>query len=185
MTPRDDAALLLRATAFAADRHRKQRRKDEAKTPYINHPIEVASILANVGGVEDVTVLVAALLHDTVEDTGTKPEELRTEFGRQVCGLVVALSDDKSLHKATRKRLQVEHAAHLPPAAKLIKLADKITNVGEVADRPATGWSLERRGEYLDWAERVAAGCRGVNKALEAKFDHELRRARRVLAAKR
>jgi len=185
MKPRADAALLLRATAFAADRHRTQRRKDKAKTPYINHPVEVASLLANTGGVRDIDVLVAAVLHDTVEDTKTKPREVETAFGRKVRRLVEALTDDKSLHKATRKRLQVEHAPHLPSAAKLIKLADKITNIREVADKPAIGWSLARRRKYLDWAELVAAGCRGVNDALDAKFDHELRRARRVLAAKR
>ena len=185
MTPRDGTALLLRAIAFAADRHRKQKRKDRAKTPYINHPVEVASLLADVGGVVDLNVLLAAVLHDTVEDTGTKPRELEAMFGKEVRRLVEALTDNKRLHKATRKRLQIEHAPHLPPGAKLIKLGDKITNVREVADKPAIGWSLARRREYLDWAARVAVGCRGVNPALEAKFDHELRRARRVLAAKR
>jgi guanosine-3',5'-bis(diphosphate) 3'-pyrophosphohydrolase len=182
MNPRDDAAVLLRAIAFAADRHRTQRRKDRAKTPYVNHPIEVASLLAEVGGVEDVTVLVAAILHDTVEDTGTKPRELEAMFGKKVRQLVEALTDNKKLHKATRKRLQVEHAPHLPRSAKLIKLADKITNVREVADKPATGWSLKRRREYLDWAEQVAAGCCGVNHSLDAMFNKEVRRARRVLA---
>lgn len=183
MKPRADAALLLRAIAFAADRHRKQKRKDRAKTPYVNHPVEVASLLADVGGIADLNVLLAAVLHDTVEDTGTKPRELEAMFGKKVRRLVEALSDNKRLHKATRKRLQVEHAPHLPPGAKLIKLADKISNVGDVADRPAVGWSRDRRREYLDWSARVADGCRGVNPALDAAFDKALRRARKVLAA--
>jgi guanosine-3',5'-bis(diphosphate) 3'-pyrophosphohydrolase len=176
------AEVLLRAVAFAAHRHRTQRRKDRAKTPYINHPIEVASVLANTGGVRDLTVLVAAVLHDTVEDTGTRPEELRAEFGRRVCSLVVALSDDKRLHKAVRKRLRIEHAPHLPRSAKLIKLADLTSNLTGLANSPPARWPLQRKQKYVDWAARVAAGCRGVNPALEAAFDQALRRARRVLA---
>ena len=122
MRPEDPAALLLRAIAFAASRHRMQRRKDRAKTPYINHPIEVASLVANTGGVRDLDVLAAAVLHDTVEDTKTNPRELEKLLGKKVRRLVEALSDDKSLHRATRKWLQIEHAPHLPRVAKLIKL---------------------------------------------------------------
>ena len=182
MRPEDPAALLLRAIAFAASRHRMQRRKDRAKTPYINHPIEVASLVANTGGVRDLDVLAAAVLHDTVEDTKTNPRELEKLLGKKVRRLVEALSDDKSLHRATRKWLQIEHAPHLPRVAKLIKLADLTSNLTGLAESPPAAWPLKRRRKYAEWAAAVAAGCRGVNPGLEAAFDKALRRARRVLA---
>jgi guanosine-3',5'-bis(diphosphate) 3'-pyrophosphohydrolase len=183
MTERDGAALLLRATAFAADRHRAQKRKDKDRTPYINHPIDVASRLANIGGVQDIDVLVAAVLHDTIEDTGTTPAELEAAFGERVRSLVLEVTDDKTVEKAERKRRQAEHAPHLSPSAKLIKLADQTSNITDIALTPPHDWPLERKRDYVDWAERVAAGCRGVNPALEAAFDRELQRAREVLAA--
>lgn len=168
--PDTDPAFLLRAAQFAAERHRDQRRKGSHAEPYINHPLSVATLLATVGGVEDVEVLAAALLHDTIEDTETRAEELVEHFSARVAELVLAVSDDKHLDKAERKRLQIEHAPQLPPAAQLIKLADKICNVDDVAQRPPN-WPLARRREYLDWAAAVVAGCRGVNAALEARFD--------------
>jgi (p)ppGpp synthase/HD superfamily hydrolase len=182
MRPRADTTLLLRAVAFAAYRHREQRRKDAARTPYINHPIDVASRLAVTGGVRDLHVLAAAVLHDTVEDTETKPADLESAFGRRVRRLVESLSDDKRLPKATRKRLQVEHAPHLPRAAKMIKLADLTSNLTGLAESPPAAWSRGRRQKYAEWAARVAAGCRGVNPGLEAAFDKALRRTRKALA---
>jgi len=129
-----------------------------------------------------VAILAADVLHDTVEDTRTSPEELEAAFGREVRLVVQEVTDDKKLEKADRKRLQVEHAPYLSPAAKLIKIADKIANVREVTEKPPSDWSATRRREYLDWAERVIAGCRGVNAALESRFDETLSRAREVLS---
>ena len=183
MKPTTDTAVLLRAIAFAAERHRTQKRKDEDRTPYINHPIDVASRLAETGGVQDIDVLVAAVLHDTVEDTATKPEELESAFGERVRRLVEEVTDDKSIEKHERKRLQAEHAPHLSSSAKLIKLADQTSNVTDIALTPPYDWPLARKQEYVDWAERVAVGCRGVNTALDAAFVEALRRARKVLAA--
>ena len=177
-----DVTLLLRAIEFSAEKHRDQRRKGVDASPYINHPIQVASMLANVAGVRDVTTLVAAVLHDTIEDTQTSREELEAAFGEEVALLVLEVTDDKSLPKAERKRLQVERAPDLSSAAKLIKLADKISNVTDITDRPPSDWSNERRREYVDWAERVVVGCRGVNSALEVRFDHTLRRAKEAMA---
>jgi len=179
MTP---IALLLKATSFSAHKHRDQRRKGPDAHPYINHPIEVAELLARVGGVTDPTVLVAAILHDTIEDTETTPAELEDLFGRDVRSLVEEMTDDKRLPKDERKRHQIEHAPRLSSGAKLIKVADKIANVRDVADKPAKGWPLQRRVEYVEWAERVVAGCRGVNVELERLFDEEVRRAREALA---
>jgi guanosine-3',5'-bis(diphosphate) 3'-pyrophosphohydrolase len=179
--PDSPTAALLTALRFAADRHRDQRRKDPAASPYLNHPIAVAEHLARVGGIVDPITLIAAVLHDTVEDTATTPEELERGFGVAVRRTVAEVSDDKALSKLERKRLQVEHAPHLSERAKLIKLADLTCNVGDIGEDPPNGWSLERRRDYLDWAERVIEGCRRVNAPLERAFDGALARARERL----
>ena len=162
---------LVTALAFAADKHRNQRRKDAEASPYINHPIELAKILAVEGGVDDPLVLSAAVLHDTIEDTETSYDELAGRFGGDVADVVLEVTDDKSLDKAERKRLQIEHAPALSRAAKLVKLADKIANLRDVADHPPAQWPLERRREYFEWARRVVDGLRGAHPRLEAAFD--------------
>jgi guanosine-3',5'-bis(diphosphate) 3'-pyrophosphohydrolase len=164
-------AMLIGALNFAADKHRNQRRKDKEASPYINHPIMLAKILAVEGDVEDGLVLSAAVLHDTIEDTETTYDELAQQFGREIADVVLEVTDDKALPKAERKQLQIEHAPHLSRAAKLVKLADKIANVRDVADHPPSEWPLERRREYFDWAKRVVDGVRGTHERLEAAFD--------------
>jgi guanosine-3',5'-bis(diphosphate) 3'-pyrophosphohydrolase len=170
-----ELALLLKALAFAAHKHRDQRRKDADASPYINHPIALADVLVNEGGVHDVEVVCAALLHDTVEDTATTHEELVNAFGARVARIVAEVTDDKRLAKAERKRLQIEHAPHLSREAKLVKLADKICNLRDVAERPPAGGDLRRRREYFEWAKRVIDGLRGTPgsemRRLEAAFD--------------
>lgn len=172
---------LLLALMFATRKHQNQRRKGRDKLPYVNHPIRVTDALWRVGGVRDVPTLLAALLHDTLEDTETTPDELEALFGAEVLSIVQEVTDDKSLSKATRKQLQIEHAPHISPKAKLIKLVDKIDNVTDVSHDPPPNWSHERRVAYLDWAEAVVAGLRGVNAALEARFDAVVREAREIL----
>ena len=172
-----DIALLLHAVHFAAHKHRYQRRKDEDASPYINHPIEVAENMARVGEVNDLATLLAGILHDTVEDTGTTFSELEQAFGLDVRQLVEEVTDDKNLPKDVRKRLQVEHAPGLSFRAKQIKIADKICNVHDVTHTPPPKWPLERRREYLRWAERVVEGCRGSNANLEHLFDEKLQEA--------
>ena len=174
-------AAILAALHFAADKHRDQRRKDAGASPYINHPIEVAELLARVGGVRDIVVLQAAILHDTIEDTQTTPEELEARFGERVRRVVEEVTDDKNLPKVDRKRLQIEHAPHLSREAQLVKLADKIANVIAVTETPPSRWPLSRRKEYLDWTESVVAGVRGCNPALEALYDRMLANGRQVL----
>ena len=163
--------VILKALEFAAHKHRDQRRKDALASPYINHPIALANVLSREGGVTDPVVLAAALLHDTVEDTETTPAELREAFGEKIAGIVAEVTDDKSLPKAERKRLQIEHAAAISREAKLVKLADKICNVRDVADHPPAKWDLARRREYFDWAKRVVDRLRGVHPELERRFD--------------
>ena len=163
--------LIFEALQFAARKHRDQRRKDPEASPYINHPIALANILLNEAGVEDPMVICAALLHDTVEDTETTEAELVERFGPKIASIVMEVTDDKSLVKERRKQLQVEHAPHLSTEAKLVKLADKISNVRDVACAPPTDWPLQRQREYFDWARRVVDGVRGANAKLEALFD--------------
>ena len=170
-TPESDVPLLMRALAFAARKHRDQRRKDAEASPYINHPIALAACLANEGGVTETAVLAAALLHDTVEDTDTSISELTQQFGPLISGIVAEVTDDKSLPKAERKQRQVQHAPHLSREARLVKLADKICNLRDVAQTPPPDWELGRRQEYFDWAKRVVDGLRGVSPALETAFD--------------
>ena len=167
----NDYAKLLDAARFAAEKHNDQRRKDISSSPYINHPLALAQLLAVDGGVSDVEVLMAALLHDTIEDTETTADELRARFGERVTGIVLEVTDDKSVPKARRKELQVEHAPHKSDGAALVKLADKTCNLRDVASTPPADWSLERSREYFDWAKRVVDGLPPVNLALRKKFD--------------
>src|SRR5688572_10783086 len=155
--------LILKALEFAAHKHRDQRRKDALASPYINHPIALANVLTREGGVSDPVVLAAALLHGTVEDTETTPAELREAFGEKIAGIVEEVTDDKNLLKAERKRLQIEHAAHISREAKLVKLADKICNVRDVAHQPPAKWDLTRRREYFEWAKAVVDKMRGTH----------------------
>jgi guanosine-3',5'-bis(diphosphate) 3'-pyrophosphohydrolase len=173
-----EVALLLQAVSFAAYKHRDQRRKDKEASPYINHPIEVAKVLATMGGVTDLSTLVAAVLHDTVEDTNTTFSELEKNFGKDVGLLVEEMTDDKGLPKDERKRLQVMHARRLSERAKQIKIGDKICNILDITNSPPTNWPLERKEEYLEWAEKVAEGCRGSNANLERYFDEVLIKVR-------
>jgi GTP diphosphokinase / guanosine-3',5'-bis(diphosphate) 3'-diphosphatase len=175
------AARLLVALDFAADRHRDQRRKDMRGSPYVNHLISVARLLADEGGVADPVVLVAAVLHDTVEDVGVSPEEIEQEFGSEVRDIVAEVTDDKSLEKSVRKRLQVEHAPGMSVGAKLVKLADKIANLRDVLEHPPAAWAHRRKREYMEWSAAVVDGCRGVNSSLERRFDELLARGRELL----
>lgn len=167
----NETGLLVRALAFAAERHSRQRRKDVDASPYINHPIALANVLVNEAGIESVEVLAAAILHDTLEDTQTTVADLDAAFGPRICRIVLEVSDDKALPKAVRKQLQIDLAPQLSHEAKLVKLADKICNLRDVATAPPVGWSLERRQEYFDWAKQVVDGLRGAHAGLESIFD--------------
>lgn len=167
---------VISAISFAADKHRNQRRKDIEASPYINHPIALANILANEAGIEDEKVLVAAILHDTIEDTETTAQELADLFGDDVTAIVLEVTDDKSLPKAERKRLQVEHAPTISRRAKLVKLADKIANLRDIASSPPADWPHQRQQEYFDWAKAVVDGLRGIHPTLERIFDEAYKR---------
>jgi guanosine-3',5'-bis(diphosphate) 3'-pyrophosphohydrolase len=164
-------ATFVKAVAFAAEKHRNQRRKDADASPYINHPIALANVLANEGGIEDPNVLCAAVLHDTIEDTETTAAELESHFGSRITSIVLEVTDDKSLEKHVRKQHQIEHAHKSSREARLVKLADKICNLRDILASPPTDWSAERKQGYFDWAAQVISGVRGTHQGLEAVFD--------------
>ena len=175
-----DRELIQRAYRVAEKAHSGQKRV--SGEPYINHLLAVAAILAEYSMPAE--VVTAGLLHDTIEDTATTPEEIRARFGEQVLTLVLEVTDDKTLPKPERKRLQIERASHSSPAAKLIKLVDKICNLGDILHSPASDWSLQRRQEYLLWTEQVVAGLRGTNPALEKQYDETLEAGIQILEIK-
>lgn len=161
---------LLKAVCFAAQKHRDQRRKDLAQTPYINHPIAVAKTLW-AHGITDIDTLVAAILHDILEDTDTHPNDLSSEFGPHILALVQEVSDDKQQPKQTRKNLQIENASTLSHAARLIRLCDKICNLQDLIHSPPANWSVERCQQYVTWCKAVIANIRNTHETLETQFD--------------
>jgi guanosine-3',5'-bis(diphosphate) 3'-pyrophosphohydrolase len=172
-------AVVAAALAFAANKHRDQRRKDAVASPYINHPIALMNVLVNEGQVTEPDVLCAAILHDTIEDTETTEAELKHAFGDKIASIVLEVTDDRALPKAQRKQAQVEHSPHISREAKLVKLADKICNLRDILNSPPAGWAAERKQEYFDWAAQVVAGLRGVHPGLERAFD-EVREQQRT-----
>jgi (p)ppGpp synthase/HD superfamily hydrolase len=166
-----DLVQVTRALDYAARKHVSQRRKGVAQEPYINHLAEVAYLLAEATGGGDANLIIAGLLHDCIEDQGVTHAELVGLFGADVADLVHDVTDDKTLLKAERKRLQVEHTPHKSDRAKMLKIADKTSNLRALAVSPPKGWDEQRIRDYYAWAQAVVAGCRGVNAFLEAKFD--------------
>lgn len=166
---------ITRALDFAARKHVSHRRKGLAAEPYINHLAEVALLLAEATDGKDAELVMAGLLHDCIEDQGVRFEELAELFGADVAGLVRDVTDDKSLEKAERKRRQIEHAPHQSDRARMLKIADKTSNLHSMKSSPPKHWDEQRRREYFEWAHAVVAGCRGVSASLEAKFDEAYR----------
>jgi guanosine-3',5'-bis(diphosphate) 3'-pyrophosphohydrolase len=173
---RPDQAV-LKAAHFAAQKHADQRRKGAAAEPYINHLLEVAELVSSALAEPDTNLVIAALLHDTVEDAEVTKEELVEAFGSDVADLVMEVTDDQSLPKAERKRLQIVHAPQISVRAQVIKLADKISNLRGILASPPADWSGERKREYFDWAKRVVDGLSAPNQMLKAEFERLYRQA--------
>ncbi len=168
---------IIKAVAFAAERHKYQLRKGIGKVPYINHPVKVAEILSACGE-NDTDLLIAALLHDVIEDTTSNESEIKVlsgtileNFGETVLLTVLEVSDNKTLPVDERKRLQVIHTPKLSDRAKKLKIADKISNILDIKVDPPENWSLRRKLAYLNWAKEVVDGARGLNKNLDRYFD--------------
>lgn len=166
-----DTQLILAAAQFAAEKHAKQRRKGASAEPYVNHVIEVAHLVSTALSTPDANLIAAALLHDVIEDTAVTAPELSEAFGPDVTALVLEMTDDKSLPKAERKRLQIEHASHLTPRAQVIKLADKISNLRSIFSSPPADWDYDRRRQYFIWGKKVVDGLTAPNPILKAKFE--------------
>jgi guanosine-3',5'-bis(diphosphate) 3'-pyrophosphohydrolase len=175
----DEVGLLLKVLRFAADKHKHQRRKDKERTPYINHPIDVAERIWNHGQFHDINAVCGALLHDTVEDTDATFDEIEALFGKEITDIVREVTDDKSLPKAARKQAQIDHGPHLSVAARHIKLGDKTSNVTDVCRSAPPDWTKERCIEYLTWTEKVVSTISGTNKGMEADYYAILEEARR------
>ncbi len=163
-------SLIVKAFDFAAKKHRDQRRKDHAASPYINHPISLVSILVNEAGISDENVIAAAVLHDTIEDTDTTPEEIERHFGPKIRSIVEEVTDNRSLPRAERKALQIQHAPHLSKEAAMVKLADKIANLRDLHCSPPLNWTCERKKDYCEWAKKVVANIRDPHPELMAIF---------------
>jgi len=164
--------LLIKALTFAANKHRNQRRKNVDAFPYINHPISLVNILCSEVHITDINLICSALLHDTVEDTETTAEELTNEFGQEISNIVMEVTDDQSITvRQKRKQLQIEHAPHISEPAKLLKLADKISNLRDLSIDPPATWSLQKQRDYFDWAKQVIDQLRGTHSELEKLFD--------------
>jgi len=177
----ENLSLILRSMKFAATKHRDQRRKGKEASPYINHPIAVAEMLHTIGGVSDVPTLVAAILHDTIEDTDTTPDEIKREFGDEVLSIVLEVTDDKSLSKPEIIRIGLETTPNKSLAARQIKIADKISNIHDLTHTPPHKWSLERKWQYLNSSEELISRLRGTNAALERCCEEALAEGRRKL----
>jgi (p)ppGpp synthase/HD superfamily hydrolase len=177
----NELVSVLRAADAAAGWHAHQRRKGSAREPYINHLLEVAKLVAEATGGTEPDPVIAALLHDAIEDQGVTAESIAGQFGGRVAEIVMEVTDDKSLPKDVRKRNQVENAPKISREAKLVKLADKISNVLTISVSPPADWSVERRVQYIEWAKQVVAGLRGTSPWLEQQFDDAAERAMRSL----
>ena len=170
-------SLYERAREYAVRKHAHQTRKDGAERPFITHPLRVVELLREVAGLDDPVLLAAAVLHDTLEDTNAKQEDLAELFGVEVAALVVELTDDKRLPRAVRKAAEIDDAKRLSPGAAAIRAADKIANSEDSLYHPPEGWGPERRLEYLEWCGRVISGCRDAPPALLAYFEKLLQGA--------
>ena len=167
---------ILFAAHYAAEKHAQQRRKGAAGEPYVNHLLEVSHLVSTSLSSPDTNLVIASLLHDVIEDADVTEEELAQKFGSDVADLVAEVTDDKSLPKAERKRLQIEHAPTLSGRAQTIKLADKISNLRSILTSPPTNWDSPRKREYFDWAKRVVDGLTAPNPILKDEFEKTFRR---------
>jgi GTP diphosphokinase / guanosine-3',5'-bis(diphosphate) 3'-diphosphatase len=179
-----DWARVLAAADAAAKWHTHQRRKGPSQEPYLNHLLEVASLVAEATKGTDPDLVIAALLHDAIEDQEVPEEIIESKWGRTVVGLVLEVTDDKSLPKSVRKQKQIETSATKSSRAKLIKLADKTSNLRSIAVSAPAEWSVKRKLQYIAWSEQVGAVTRPINSWLESQFDSALEEARNSVALK-
>jgi guanosine-3',5'-bis(diphosphate) 3'-pyrophosphohydrolase len=175
---REDLKGIFEAMLFASEKHKNQRRKDSESSPYINHPIAVAYYLSKYCDVLDNEVLIAGILHDTLEDTETTPQEIEEKFGTEVLHLVQEVTDEKDLPKEVIRDLQVNTIQDRSRGAKLIRIADKISNITDLLLAPPRGWDAKKKVDYLDWTERLVGKIKGINPCLERLYHERVKKAR-------
>jgi (p)ppGpp synthase/HD superfamily hydrolase len=166
-----DIQAILSAALYAAQKHAKQKRKGAAAEPYLNHLIEVAHLVSTALPEPDANLVIAALLHDVIEDAGVTAAELTERFGSDVASLVGEVTDNKALPKQERKRLQIENAPKKSIRAQTIKIADKISNLRSILSSPPTDWDHERKRQYFEWAKQVVDALSAPNPILKAEFE--------------
>ena len=172
--------LISEAAEFAAHRHTGMARKGRGNEPYVNHLAEVANLLATAMDGRDAELIAAGWLHDTIEDAVATQEELAQKFGERVASLVSEVTDDMRLPKSTRRQLQIVDSPGKSPSAKLIKIADKISNIRARIHADSNPAQRNDLAAYAIWAEDVVAGCRGVNSKLDTRFDEAVSAAKNV-----
>lgn len=175
-----DLTDFILALTFSAQKHKDQRRKGSLNIPYVNHPIEVSNLLARTVGTDDLLLLTAAVLHDTLEDTKTNPEEIRSLFGEEVLSVVQEVTDNMSLSKEIRKAKQVEKAYMLSNRAKLIRVADKVCNVIDIL-KTKYHWTNSQKRDYVRWCIQVVNQCKGINKDLDQVFINAIYFSKEIL----
>jgi guanosine-3',5'-bis(diphosphate) 3'-pyrophosphohydrolase len=181
----EDISLILKATRFAAYKHRNQRRSDKSASPYLNHPIAVADALWSVGGIHDINTIASAILHDTVEHTKTSLEELEAEFGKPIASIVREVTDEKRLWKQARRGQGGRQVESISMSARQIIIAEKISNIETIINSPPANWSHDKLREYIAWMEEVITAFRGTDEKLEQHFDQLCIKARRQFERKR
>ncbi|MEW6536804.1 MAG: HD domain-containing protein [Candidatus Auribacterota bacterium] len=175
-------SLLLKAICLASDIHRKERRRDKDQSPYINHPVEVSKIVAEIGAIHDPKTIIAAILHDVLESSEMNEEDLASVFGTEIASIVQEVTDDMTRPRKIRKQLQIDHAAKLSPPARAIKLADKISNVQTIFHTSDEVWPVKKQKKYLSWAQKVVEQLHGTNESMETYFTDLCRKAEDYLA---
>ncbi len=177
-------AILLKAINFAARKHRFQNRKGMDNIPYINHCIQVADSLANIGNEKDTSTLIAAVLHDTLEDTQTELHEIEELFGKEVSDIDTEITDDMSMTPEERKEIQLSQIEKLSVKAKKIRIADKACNIKDIS-RPGLKWTKDRKLDYLKYSKDLIDKIRGTNEFLEQEFDRQFEKAIKIIESKK
>ncbi len=162
-----DAEIVLDAVAFSAEKHKLQVKSNAKKTPYIIHPIEVADLALKVGQVYDKDVLVAALLHDVLDGTTATEKEISDHYGKTVASYVQEMTSPKDLSLKEQKKEQIKAAFHQTPNVAIIKLSDKLSNLGTLAKNPPSNWSRDRIDQYFQWAQSVIENLPESNQPLK------------------
>ncbi|HEC60508.1 hypothetical protein LCGC14_0950780 [marine sediment metagenome] len=162
----NETSQLIEAFLFAAQAHKEQRRKGNGGAPYINHLIEVVSLLSSTAKVDDTDILIAAALHDILEDTPITVTEITKRYGSNVLSYVQAVSDDKALTLIERRAKQLKSMNESSDPIKYIKLADHCSNI---ASLPPT-WDKQRLKEYIGWSQSVAEKCFDVSEPLAVEY---------------